>query len=73
MKKIIFIFLFVVTGCVSTTIEPKVEATKSWEGHFKTVAEFRKATENMTLDENDSVWVLHNRTLSRVLKNVGEK
>ena len=48
---------------------PEVYPTKSWEGHFKTVEDFRKNTERMELKRGESVWVLSNRTLERVLKD----
>ena len=37
-----------------------------------TTNDFYKATSNMQLEEGESVWVLGNRTLKRVLKNVKE-
>jgi hypothetical protein len=68
MKYFFTVCLFLLSGCVSVTLN----STKSWEGHFKNVEEFKAATENITLDKNETIWVLSNRTLKRVLKNTGK-
>ena len=56
-------------GCCST---PKVESTKPWEGHYMTVDDFKQSTNVIDLDKNESIWVLSNSTLKRLLKNVGK-
>ena len=67
MKTTIAIAVFVVcAGCVS---EPKIESTKLWEGHYFTVQEFNDKTKDISLDKNESIWVLSNNTLNRLLKN----
>lgn len=58
-----------ICGCCST---PKVESTKQWEGHYMTVDDFKKSTNMIDLDKNESIWVLSNSTLKRLLKNVGK-
>ena len=58
------------TGCLTT--EPKVESTKPWENHYMTVEEFYEQTKDITLDKDESIWVLSNHTLNRLLKNTGK-
>lgn len=74
MKKIIFsVIVFcslLFTGCINFTLNPNVQTVEPWEGHYYTVEEFKTATENLTLDESQSVWVLSNKSLSRALKNM---
>lgn len=65
-KYIIISTVLLFSGCINmTTIDP----VKSWEGHFMTVDDFKKATNDITLDDDESIWVLSDRTLNRVLKN----
>jgi hypothetical protein len=56
--------LFLV-GCTNVSIQ----TTKKWEGHCMTVEDFKSATSNIALEADESIWVLSNRTLKRVLKN----
>lgn len=56
------------SGCINITHD--VQVTKPWEGHFYTVEEFKAATDNMTLEEKESIWVLSDKSLSRALKNM---
>lgn len=70
MKKMLVLVLLAAAGCIS--YEAQIQVTKSYEGHFMTTNDFYKATKNMQLDKDESVWVLSNRTLKRVLKNVKE-
>ena len=58
-------------GCI-TKQQPVVEATKQWEGHYFTVEQFQKGTESLKLGKNESVWVLSDRTLARVLKKCAQ-
>ena len=59
--------IFLMTGCI---IQPTIESTKPWEQHYKSVDEFKKGTENIILDENETIWVMSNKTLNRLLINV---
>lgn len=68
IKALLFAILLLVVGCYST----KVETTKQWEGHYFTVDEMHNATKDMTLDKNESIWILSNNTLKRLLKNTGD-
>jgi hypothetical protein len=73
MRDLIVVMLIAaLPGCISFTVEPKVETTKPWEGHFMSTNDFHRAVGGIELQEGESVWVLSNRTLSRVLKNVKE-
>ena len=68
MKKCIaMLLLMIATGCVN--VNPTVELVKPWEGHFFTAEEAKANVESIQLEENESVWILSNRTLKRVLKN----
>lgn len=65
------IIIICLTGCI-TKQQPVVEATKQWEGHYFTAEEFQKGTESLKLEKNESVWVLSDRTLARVLKKYAQ-
>ena len=56
------------SGC-KTTEDIVVMPTKPWENHYYTVEEFQKGTRDIQLEKNESIWVMSNRTLSRVLKD----
>ena len=56
-------------GCVTPI---NVESTKQWEGHYKTVEEFHEKTNGIVLDKDESIWILSNHTLNRLLKNTGK-
>ena len=56
------------SGCI-TPNEPIVETTKPWENHYYSVEQFQTGTKDMKLEKGESVWVISNRTLSRVFKN----
>lgn len=60
--------LFLVNGCINSKIE--ITTTKPWEGHYYTVDEFQSKTDNIQLSKGETIWVLSNTTLSRVLKNM---
>lgn len=55
------------TGCKAPDVI-EVQPTKSWEGHYFTEQELAAATQDMKLEKGESVWVLSNKTLSRVLR-----
>lgn len=64
IKSSAVIMAFILAGC-TTNIE--IQTTKSWEGHYMNEKEFHKATNDIKLDRNESIWVLSNRSLKRVL------
>lgn len=69
IKKILLGALMLsLVGCM-TAKEPVVEPTKPWENHYYSVEQFQNGTKDMKLEKGESVWVISNRTLSRVLKN----
>lgn len=73
IKKILLCALMLsLVGCI-TAKEPIVETTKPWENHYYSVEQFQNGTKEMTLEKGESVWVISNRTLSRVLKNYMQK
>jgi len=66
MKHLTFLILCLASGCIHTI---EIQHTKKWEGHYVDVESFKKATDDMQLDKDESVWVLSNKTLNRILKN----
>ena len=70
MKRIALIALLLANGCATG---PKVETTKQWEGHFYKEDDAKAAVESMKLENKESVWILSNSTLKRLLTNIGEK
>lgn len=57
-------------GCIT---EPKIETTLPWEGHYYSFEELKSKTEGQTLEEKQSMWLLSNGTLKRLLKDAGAK
>ena len=53
-------------GCLS---DPKIESTKQWEGHYFTVDELKQKINEIDLDKDESIWMMSNHTLNRLLKN----
>lgn len=72
MRLMCFCVLLALTGCINI-IEPKVECTRQWEGHYYTTNDFHECTKNITLKKGESVWVLSDSTMIRVLKNTKVK
>lgn len=67
-RALMAIALLAVGGCMT---EPKIESTKPWEGHVYTVEELKSKTEGMQLENGESIWIMSNHTLNRLLKNIG--
>lgn len=63
---ILIIPSIIVSGCKSDQID--VLTTKSWEGHYYTVEEFKNKTTDIKLDKKESIWVLSNQSLYYILK-----
>ena len=55
-----------ISGCKSDQID--VLTTKSWEGHYYTVEDFKTKTTDIKLDKKESIWVLSNQSLYYILK-----
>lgn len=67
MKKLLAIIgICACAGCQTITVDP----VQSWEGHFYTTNEVHQAIQKLELKKGQSVWILSDSTLSRVLKNV---
>ncbi len=66
MKYLALAVLLLLTGCTHTM---QVNTVKHWEGHFMNTNSFYKATQNIQLGTNETIWVLSDRTLNNVLKN----
>lgn len=68
MKKAFILMLLASTmsGCISGL---KVESTKPWEGHYFNVDDLKEKVEAIQLEENESMWLMSNHTLNRLLKN----
>lgn len=60
-----------ISGC--TTIDVTVQPVAAWEGHYMSIDEFKKATESITLEKGQTIWVLSNNTLKRVILNAIDK
>ena len=52
-------------GCATTQLE--VTTTRQWEGHYFTAREFHEATSQIDLQKGESIWVLSNKTLNKIL------
>jgi len=65
-KTSLLIFSLVLCGCVSDEIT--VETTKEWENHYMSERDFYNGTNGIKLDKGESIWVISNKTLSRLLK-----
>ena len=67
MKKAIVIALAFFVGCIQ--IQPTVQTTKTYEGHFYDKSSAEEAVKSAQLQKGESIWILSNDTLKRVLKN----
>ena len=66
-KAFIFILLaFAISGCIT---KPTVESTKPWEGHYYSANELKEKVDTIQLDKDESMWLMSNHTLNRLLKN----
>ena len=71
MKKIISILAFcLVSGCINTKQDITVQTVKTWEGHYFSVQHMIDKTKDMELEKGETIWVLSNNTLYRLLSNV---
>lgn len=64
----------VFAGCcsISNNNDVEITPTKQWEGHYYSVKDVQKAVDGLKLEKNESVWMISNRTLNRVLQNTGK-
>ena len=70
MKIIVTASCLFLVGCIT---EPKIETTSPWEGHYYSFDELKSKVENQQLEEKQSIWLLSNTTLKRLLKDAGAK
>ena len=66
---ITMILTAILCGCMT---EPKLEATKPWEDHYYNVEELKKKIDTIQLEKGESIWMMSNHTLNRLLKNIGK-
>lgn len=59
---------FLIAGC--WTPQPVVESTEAWEGHYLSKDVAQEAVDKIELKEGQSIWILSNSTLKRLLTNV---
>ena len=75
MKKIFYILtisLLFFAGCITVEKTIECQTTEPWENHYFTVKEFKEKTQNIELKDRQSIWVLSNDTLKRILKDVSK-
>ena len=65
----IIMSLGLIIGCQSI----EIKTTNNWEGHYFTVQEFNERTKDIKLNKKESIWVLSNDTLYKLLKQKQEK
>lgn len=65
MKAIATACALLAAGCISIVVDP----VRQWEGHYYTAEEVKVAVESISLHKGESVWILSDSTLARVLKN----
>lgn len=58
---------FLIAGC--KTSQPIVEPTEVWEGHYYSKDAAQESAGKIELKEGQSVWILSNSTLKRLLTN----
>lgn len=70
MKNIIIILSLLLSGCISNDI--KIEATKPYEGHYFSKKEVEEAVSLIKdkLEQDETIWIIQGKTLSRTLKNI---
>lgn len=71
MKWIVAAACLAFAGCF--TPEINVESTSPWEGHYYSFEMLRVKISDQKLEDDQSIWLLSNTTLKRLLKDAGEK
>jgi DNA-binding PadR family transcriptional regulator len=46
----------------------EIPVVESWEGRYSTVKEFQEKTKDINLRDGQSIWVISNGTMYRILK-----
>lgn len=70
MKYLVVIICILTAGCAS---ELKIEPTSQWEGHYYSFDELQNNINGQKLEDKQSIWLLSNTTLKRLLKDSGAK
>lgn len=68
MKKILF--FIIVASCLFGCKSIELPTTEPWEGRYSSVEEFKEKTRNIELRSGQSIWVVSNGTMYRILKKV---
>lgn len=70
VKTAVAAFILVSCGCVSQNIE--IQPTNAWEGRYSDCETALEALRGCRLERGQSIWILSNRTLKRVLLENGK-
>lgn len=70
VKTAVAAFMLVSYGCISRNIE--IQPTNAWEGRYSDRETALEALRGCRLERGQSIWILSNRTLKRVLLENGK-
>lgn len=70
VKTAVAAFMLVSCGCISRNIE--IQPTNAWEGRYSDRETALEALRSCRLERGQSIWILSNRTLKRVLLENGK-
>lgn len=70
VKTAVAAFMLVSCGCISRNIE--IQPTNAWEGRYSDRETALEALRGCRLERGQSIWILSNRTLKRVLLENGK-
>lgn len=68
MKAILISIMLFACGCTTIT----VDTTHEWEGHYMSKDAVIEAAKDINLKKGESVWMLSNTTLYKLLKKEGK-
>ena len=71
--KIAFIVAIALMHGCTTQNELTIESTKPWEGHYFTTEELNRNINSIQLEKDESIWIITNHTLNRLLKEISNK
>lgn len=68
------VFIAVLAACLAGGCATQIEApvVKPWEGRYDTEKNAREAVSKIKLERGESVWLLSNKTLKRLIKTTKE-
>lgn len=70
MKNVIVaVMCLVACGCMSTKTNIDIQTTRQWEGHFFSKEQIQEKIQTMDLKDGESVWIMSNGTLFKMLEN----